>query len=92
MERVHIIVRGRVQGVYFRASAQQRARQLGLRGWVQNCRDGSVEVAAEGGKPRLRQFVSWCRNGPPGAVVTDIDVEWQAASGEFVDFVVRYGT
>lgn len=92
MERVHIIVRGRVQGVYFRASAQQRARQLGLRGWVRNCRDGSVEAAAEGGKPSLRQFVSWCRSGPSGAVVTDIDVEWQQASGEFVDFVVRYGT
>ena len=47
MKRVHVIVRGRVQGVYFRASARDRARQLGLRGWVRNCTDGSVEILAD---------------------------------------------
>jgi acylphosphatase len=89
-QRVHVIVRGRVQGVYFRASARDRARQLGLSGWVRNCRDGSVEILAEGEKNRLEQLVTWCRSGPPGAVVTDLDVEWQEASGECVGFVVRY--
>lgn len=90
MKRVHVIVRGRVQGVYFRASARDRARQLGLSGWIRNCADGSVEILAEGDKARLEQFVVWCHGGPPGAVVTDLDVEWQEASGEFTGFVIRY--
>lgn len=90
MQRVHLIARGRVQGVYFRASARDRARQLGLSGWVRNCPDGSVEVLAEGERVRLEQLVVWCRGGPPGAVVTALDVKWQEASGEFTGFVVRY--
>ena len=89
MKRVHVIVRGRVQGVYFRASARDRARQLSLRGWVRNCADGSVEILAEGEKARLEQFVAWCHGGPPGAVVADLDVEWQETSGEFTGFVIR---
>jgi acylphosphatase len=90
MKRVHLIVHGRVQGVYFRASARDRARQLGLSGWVRNCPDGSVEILAEGNKAHLEQFVVWCHGGPPGALVTDLDVEWQEASGEFRGFAVRY--
>ncbi len=90
MKRVHLIVRGRVQGVYFRASTRDRARQLGLSGWVRNRRDGSVEILAEGDTACLEQFVVWCHGGPPGAVITDLDVEWQEASGEFSGFVIRY--
>jgi acylphosphatase len=90
MTRVHVTVHGRVQGVYFRASARDRARQLSLSGWVRNCADGSVEIIAEGEKTRLEQLVVWCHGGPPGAVVTDIDVEWQEATREFTGFVVRY--
>jgi len=90
MQRVHLIARGRVQGVYFRASARDRARQLGLSGWVRNCPDGSVAILAEGERARLEQLVVWCHGGPPGAVVTGLDAEWREASGEFVGFVVRY--
>lgn len=90
MQRVHLIARGRVQGVYFRASARDRARQLGLSGWVRNCPDGSVAILAEGERARLEQLVVWCHGGPPGAVVTTLDVKWQEASGEFTGFVVRY--
>jgi acylphosphatase len=90
MERVHVYVRGRVQGVFFRASTRDQARRLRLHGWVRNCRDGSVEIIAEGGKDNLQQFLGWCRGGPPGATVTDIIAEWQQASGEFVGFTVRY--
>lgn len=89
-QRVHVIVRGRVQGVYFRASTRGRARQLGLSGWVRNCPDGSVEVLAEGQKTHLEQMITWCHGGPPGAVVTDLNVEWQEATGELVGFVVKY--
>ncbi|MCS6925399.1 MAG: acylphosphatase [Candidatus Binatia bacterium] len=89
MKRLHVIVRGRVQGVYFRASARDRARQLGVTGWVRNCADGSVELVAEGATERLTQLLTWCHGGPPGALVTDVEVHWQDATGEFVDFVIR---
>ena len=89
-QRVHVIVRGRVQGVYFRASTRDRARRLGLSGWVRNCSDGSVELLVEGEKATLEQLVTWCHRGPPGAVVTDLNVEWQEATEEFVGFEVKY--
>ena len=85
-----MIVRGRVQGVYFRAATRDRARRLGLSGWVRNCRDGSVELIAEGEKAKLEQLVTWCRSGPQGAAVTDLNVEWQAATGEFAGFAMKY--
>ena len=89
-QRVHVIVRGRVQGVYFRASVRGCARQFGLSGWVRNRPDGGVELVAEGQKQQLEQLVTWCRSGPPGATVTDVAVEWQEGTGEFVGFVVKY--
>ena len=90
MERVRVIVQGRVQGVYYRASARAHARQLNLNGWVRNCPDGSVEVIAEGDRMQLEQLIAWCRKGPPAAVVTHVEVEWQAATGEFEGFMVKY--
>ena len=90
LQRVHIIVCGRVQGVYFRASTRDRARQLGLAGWVRNCPDGNVELIAEGEKAKLEQLVTWCHSGPRGAAVRDVMVEWQETAGEFVGFVVKY--
>ena len=90
MERLWAVVRGRVQGVYFRAAARDQARQLGLSGWVRNCSDGSVEYIAEGTRPQLERFFTWSRSGPPHAVVTSVETEWQQATGEFLDFAVRY--
>ena len=90
MERVHVVVQGRVQGVYFRASARNRARRLGLSGWVRNCPDGSVELLAEGEKNVLEQLIAWSRQGPPAAHVTEVQVAWQAATGEFAGFEVKY--
>jgi acylphosphatase len=90
MERVHVVVQGRVQGVYYRAAARDRARQLGISGWVRNCPDGSVEILAEGEKAALIQLVAWCRQGPPAAVVTQVTTDWRTATGEFVGFVVKY--
>lgn len=88
-KRIHLSVRGRVQGVYFREFVRDRARQLGLTGWVHNSADGSVEVVAEGDIRRLEQLVVLCKNGPPSAHVQDLTVEWQDASGEFPSFSVR---
>ena len=87
--RVHLTVRGRVQGVYFRASTVQQARHLGLTGWVTNCRDGSVEVVAEGSSEKLEELVAWCHQGPPGARVERVEVQRQDFRGEFAKFQIR---
>ena len=90
LERLHATVSGLVQGVYFRGTTQTRAEQLGLKGWVANLPDGSVEVTAEGPRPALQQFLAFLHQGPPGARVTGVRTEWSAASGEFVVFDVRW--
>ena len=90
MERVHIKVHGRVQGVFFRAHTQEAASRLGLTGWVKNTYDGGVEAVAEGDRKELEKLVSWCRHGPPSARVNSIDVEWIEATGEFRGFRVTY--
>ncbi|MEC7641388.1 MAG: acylphosphatase [Nitrospinota bacterium] len=78
---VHIVVRGKVQGVYFRASTESLAQDLGLGGWVWNCGNGTVEIHAEGKEDRLKRFVEWCRKGPPAASVSSIDVDWVDIQG-----------
>lgn len=75
-EAVHLIVRGKVQGVYYRAYTQELAVELGLSGWVQNCPDGTVEICAEGAKSQLDKLITWCRKGPPAAKVEDVAVKW----------------
>jgi acylphosphatase len=71
----HIIVSGKVQGVFFRQSTKEQADRLGLRGWVRNNADGSVEIAVFGGQEAIASFIGWCRQGPPGAAVSDVQVE-----------------
>ncbi len=88
--RVHLEIRGRVQGVFFRAETVDQAVGLGLVGWVRNRRDGSVEVVAEGEKARLEQLIAWCRQGPPLARVSEVAVEWLPAAGEFHEFRAAY--
>jgi len=85
-KRLHLVVKGRVQGVFFRASTQREARRLGLTGWVSNRRDGSVEVLAEGGEDELREFLGFCNRGPSAARVDKVDIRWRGYSGEFADF------
>lgn len=69
---LHVEVRGVVQGVGFRWYARERARRLGLAGWVRNCEDGAVEVAAEGDASAVSMFLDDLRTGPPGAIVRDV--------------------
>lgn len=71
------VVDGRVQGVYYRASTQEQARALGLRGWVRNLPDGRVELRAQGTRDRVEALIAWCRKGPPSARVTSVDVDWE---------------
>ena len=83
-----IIVRGRVQGVFYRASAKQKAAALGLTGFAQNQLDGSVLIEAEGEESILKEFVSWCRKGPPNAIVNDVIVTQREISG-YLSFTVK---
>ena len=80
-QAVHIIVHGRVQGVGYRMSAGNEARRLGLTGWVQNNRDGTVEIHAEGEGDALNRFLAWCRAGPPAARVDSLDSSPAATEG-----------
>ncbi len=86
MERVHIIVRGMVQGVFFRANTIREAQALGIRGFVRNLPDGSVEAVAEGPKKTLEEFVTWCQRGPDMARVDRVEVSWESPRGEFAAF------
>lgn len=70
----HILVSGRVQGVFFRASAKDKADELNLTGWVRNKNDGTVEAYAEGADDALQQFINWCHQGPSEAEVNDVNV------------------
>ncbi|MBI4710129.1 MAG: acylphosphatase [Nitrospirae bacterium] len=89
--RVHLRIRGFVQGVFFRAGTRDMARGLGLTGWVRNMPDGSVEAVFEGTEDRLKTAVAWCHKGPPGARVSNIDEKWLGYTGEFSSFEVKYG-
>ena len=86
--RVHLIIHGRVQGVAFRYATKDAADRLGIKGWVRNRREGTVEAVAEGPREQLEKFAAWCRHGPPLARVNEVEVAWQSATGEFDRFAI----
>lgn len=88
--RAHVIVSGRVQGVFFRFETQDVARGHNVNGWVRNLADGRVEAIFEGVKGNVDNVIEFCRRGPPGARVTNVEVDWQNYKGEFKDFEVRF--
>ena len=88
-KQIQCTVKGRVQGVFFRASTQREARRLGLTGWVQNLSDGAVEILAEGEDEAVREFLSWVQRGPTGARVEKVDTRWRSYTGEHTEFRIR---
>lgn len=82
MTRVRVRVRGRVQGVFFRAEARARAESLGVAGWIRNADDGSVEAVFEGDDEQVESMVEWCRRGPAGARVQEIEAVEEEPVGE----------
>lgn len=88
-KRVHVYVSGQVQGVFFRAEAAQRARGLGLGGFVRNTRDGRVEAVFEGDPGDVEAMVAWCRSGPPMARVDDVEVADEEPTGD-ANFRIRH--
>jgi acylphosphatase len=79
--RVRVVVSGHVQGVFFRARCAERARRLGLGGWVRNLPDGRVEAVFEGTEPQVDRMIEWCGRGPPGARVDAVQTEEQEPLG-----------
>lgn len=89
-ERAHLIIKGMVQGVFYRAFTQEVANGHNLRGWVKNLPDGSVEAVFEGERADIEEAVKECRKGPSSSYVTGIDLSWEPYSGEFSSFYIRH--
>lgn len=87
--RARIIVSGKVQGVFFRAHLAERARKLGIAGFVRNLPDGRVEAVLEGAEERVQQIIAWCHVGPSEARVQQVLVQWEDFQGEFQGFTVQ---
>ena len=88
--RARVMIEGKVQGVFFRHHTQEMAFHLGVKGWVRNRRDGSVEAVFEGDKEIVNRMTEWCHQGPPTARVTKVHQAWEEYTGEFEDFSVTY--
>lgn len=82
MERLHLLIEGRVQGVWFRASTRRAAEELGVVGWVRNLPDGRVEVLAEGTSEQIDRLLEYCKHGPPLAEVSHVEIERGPAQGD----------
>jgi acylphosphatase len=87
--RAHVWVSGRVQGVCFRAYAEEEARISDVGGWVRNTPDGRVEAVFEGDRSGVEAMIQWCHRGSPSAVVAGVEVKWEEAQGERA-FTVRH--
>jgi acylphosphatase len=87
---VHVVVSGRVQGVWFRGGTQDAARDAGVSGWVRNLPDRKVEAVLQGELAALEKVLGFLRVGPPGARVTDIAVTWRPPGEIFHGFEIRY--
>ena len=88
--RAHLIIEGRVQGVWFRDSTRNEATRLNLTGWVKNRFDGSVELVAEGSREEVKKLIEWCHHGPPGARVTMVHEIKEDYTGNFGSFRISY--
>ena len=82
METVHLIISGKVQGVFYRQSAKKKAEELNINGWIKNTLEGNVEAMISGEKSDLDRFVEWCKSGPERAVVDEVHIHKE----EFFEF------
>ena len=87
--QAHAVITGQVQGVSFRYYTYHEALKLGLKGWIRNLRDGSVEALFVGPPESIERVLAWCKLGPPAAQVDEVQVEWQDPSAKPEAFQVR---
>ncbi len=86
--RASLKIFGRVQGVFYRVRAQEKAQELSLTGWIKNIADGTVECLVEGNKKDLEKFIAWCYEGSKSAQVDKVEIKWQPYLGEFITFKI----
>ena len=87
---VHMIARGRVQGVGFRFFVRDQASRYGIKGWVRNREDGSVEIHSEGPKDLLDEFVAVVKEGPWFGLVSDLEVDWVEPTNDYTSFGIEF--
>lgn len=87
--RVHVLISGRVQGVFFRSNTKDKADELSITGWVRNLSDGRVEAVFEGREESIEKMLQWCRKGPGYALVEKVEVIQEPYKGEFGSFALR---
>ncbi len=79
--RAHVLFAGKVQGVFFRANTERKARETGIYGWVRNIPDGRVEAVFEGEKERVEAIIDWCAHNQPYAIVENVEIRWEEPEG-----------
>ena len=89
-DQLHVVISGLVQGVGFRHATYRKALELGLRGWVRNLPDGTVEAVFQGDRAALDHMRSWCRHGPGLSRVDNVAEEWQSARDDQGDFRIVF--
>lgn len=87
MKAYHLIIKGKVQGVYFRQSTKQKALELNITGWIRNTPDNTVEAFAQGDEERMQIFIAWCHEGPPAARVSEV-IATEAPIDESSSFII----
>lgn len=88
MKTIRLTIKGKVQGVFYRATAKEVADDLGIKGWVRNLPDRNVEIRATGSEELLQKFIDWCKQGPPKARVDEVIIE-ELDLQEFTDFGIN---
>ena len=88
VRHINIVITGKVQGVFYRASALTKAREIGVKGFVENCNDGSVYIEAEGTHEQLTALTAWCETGPPKARVLNCEIK-PGDVKHYSEFIIR---
>jgi acylphosphatase len=91
MKRVRVLIKGRVQGVFFRAYTRDAAAEIGVSGWVRNRADGRVEALFEGEREKVDRMIAWCHQGSPLSRVETVDIQEEAYLGDQDRFDINYG-
>jgi len=90
MRRIHLTISGKVQGVYFRLETKNQADTLGVKGWVENLANGSMEITAEDKDAAINKFLEYCHRGPDGAIVKDVAIKEEKYQNEFKNLEIKF--
>ena len=90
LKRIHLIIKGQVQGVYYRQNTLRKGKQLELKGYVRNLKEGTVEVIAEGPEEKLKELIQFCENNPGESKVEKVNIKYEEPKNQFKDFTTKY--